>query len=406
MHKSKTSIGLVEFVALMAMMTSLTAMSIDSMLPALSEIGLDLGLQRPNDSQLVISLLLVGMAVGQMFLGPLSDSIGRKPTVYIGFGLFIIGCLMSMLTTNFQIMLAGRMLQGLGAAAPRVVVVALIRDLYTGREMARVMSFVMAVFILIPVVAPAFGQAILMVAHWRWIFGSFLIIVLFIGIWFAWRQPETLSPDSRTTFSMATIGRAIREAVTHRMVFGYTITIGLVFGAFIGYLNSAQQVFQEQYDLGTLFPLYFALLALSLGCAFIANSRLVMRFGLHEISYLALKSIVALSIVFFGVATITDGHPPLWSLTIYFILTFFGLGILFGNLNALAMKPLGHIAGVGAAVVGSLSTFISLLLGTFIGQCYNATVLPLIGGFAIFSITAILVMRWVESKEPLPQASQ
>ena len=152
MHKSKISIGLVEFVALMAIMTSLTAMSIDSMLPALSEIGLDLGLQRPNDSQLVISLLLVGMAVGQMFLGPLSDSIGRKPTVYIGFGLFIIGCLMSMLTTNFQIMLAGRMLQGLGAAAPRVVVVALIRDLYTGREMARVMSFVMAVFILIPVV--------------------------------------------------------------------------------------------------------------------------------------------------------------------------------------------------------------------------------------------------------------
>ncbi len=165
-------------------------------------------------------------------------------------------------------------------------------------------------------------------------------------------------------------------------------------------------MFQEQYDLGTLFPLYFALLALSLGCAFIANSRLVMRFGLHEISYLALKSIVVLSIVFFGVATITDGHPPLWSLTIYFILTFFGLGILFGNINALAMKPLGHIAGVGAAVVGSLSTFISLLLGTIIGQCYNATVLPLIGGFAIFSITAILVMRWVESKEPLSQASQ
>jgi DHA1 family bicyclomycin/chloramphenicol resistance-like MFS transporter len=268
------------------------------------------------------------------------------------------------------------------------------------------MSFVMAVFILVPVVAPAFGQAILMVGHWRWIFGVLLIIVMLIGIWFAWRQPETLSPDSRTPFSLATIGRAIQEAVTHRMVFGYTIAIGLVFGAFIGYLNSAQQVFQEQYGLGTLFPLYFALLALSLGCAFIANSRLVMRFGLHEISFLALKSIVALSIVFFGVATITDGQPPLWSLTLYFILTFFGLGILFGNLNALAMKPLGHIAGVGAAVVGSLSTFISLLLGTFIGQCYDGTVLPMIGGFAIYSITAIMVMRWVESKEPLPQASQ
>jgi DHA1 family bicyclomycin/chloramphenicol resistance-like MFS transporter len=190
------------------------------------------------------------------------------------------------------------------------------------------------------------------------------------------------------------------------MVFGYTVTMGLVFGAFIGYLNSAQQVFQEQYGLGILFPLYFAIFAISLGCASIANTRLVMRFGMHTLSFRALKSLAASSIIFFVVTVITAGQPPLWSLTCYFMLTFFGLGILFGNLNALAMEPLGHIAGVGAAVVGSLSTFISLLLGTFIGQIYNGTVLPLIGGFAIYSITAIIVMRWVNYTEPVPQSSQ
>jgi len=405
MYKPKKAIGFVEFVALMAMMTALTALSIDAMLPALSEIGLDLGVQRANDNQLVISLLFLGMAVGQMFYGPLSDSIGRKPTIYIGFGLFAAGCLLAMLTTSFQMMLVGRTLQGLGTAAPRIVVVALVRDQYGGRAMARVMSFVMAVFILVPVVAPAFGQAVLLVAHWRAIFGIYLLLVLVISIWFAWRQPETLPPDRRIPFSLVRIGRAIREVVTHRTAFGYTLTIGLVSGAFIGYLNSAQQVFQEQYGLGKFFPLYFAMLALAIGSASVVNARLVLRYGMRALSSRALLSIVTLSVIGLGVAVITAGQPPLWLLTLYFLLTFFGVGILFGNLNALAMEPLGHIAGVGAAVVGSLSTLISLLLGTFIGQSYNGTVLPLVGGFAIFSLTAIGVMRWVEAKKPLSQIS-
>jgi DHA1 family bicyclomycin/chloramphenicol resistance-like MFS transporter len=405
MHRPKNSISFVEFVALMAMMTALPAMSTDAMLPALLEIGLDLGVKRANDGQLVISLLFLGMAVGQMFYGPLSDSIGRKPSIYIGFGLFAGGCLLSMLTTSFQVMLVGRVLQGWGIAAPRVVVVSLVRDQYSGRAMARVMSFVMAVFILVPVVAPAFGQTVLLVAHWRAIFGIYLLLALIIGTWFVWRQPETLLPDRRIPFSLVRIGRAIREVVTLRTAFGYTVTAGLVSGAFIGYLNSAQQVFQEQYGLGQLFPLYFAILALSLGSASMTNARLVLRFGMRALSFRALHSVIALSVIVLGIAVITAGQPPLWSLTLYFLLAFFGVGILFGNLNALAMEPLGHIAGVGAAVVGSLSTFISLLLGTLIGQSYNGTVLPLIGGFAILSITAIGVMRWVETKKPLSQVS-
>lgn len=405
MPNPKKAIGFVEFVALMAMMTALTALSIDAVLPALSEIGRDLGVQRANDSQLVISLLFLGMAVGQMFYGPVSDSLGRKPAIFAGFGLFAAGCLLSMLTTSFQMMLAGRVMQGLGTAAPRVVVIALVRDQYGGRAMARVMSFVMAVFILVPVVAPAFGQAVLLVAHWRAIFGVYLLLVLVVGLWFARRQPETLSPERRIPFSLVRIGRAIREVVTQRTALGYTVTIGLVAGAFIGYLNSAQQLFQEQYGLGRLFPLYFALLALSLGSASITNARLVLRFGMRALSVRALQTIIALSVIVLGVAVLTAGQPPLWSLTLYFLVTFFGVGILFGNLNALAMEPLGHIAGVGAAVVGSLSTFLSLSLGTLIGQSYNGTVLPLVGGFALFNLTAFGVMRWVEGKKPLSQAS-
>jgi len=387
------------------MMTALTALSIDAMLPALSEIGLELGVTRANDSQLVISLLFLGIAAGQMFYGPLSDSIGRKPTIYIGFGLFGIGCLLSMLTTSFQLMLVGRVLQGLGVAAPRVVVLALVRDRYGGRTMAQVMSFVMAVFILVPVIAPSFGQVVLLVAHWRMIFAIYLLLVVVIGIWLAWRQPETLPPDRRIPFSLVRIGRAIREVFSHRPAFGYTVAIGLVSGAFIGYLNSAQQLFQVQYGLGQLFSLYFALLALSLGSASMTNARLVMRFGMRALSFRAMQSIGVLSVIFLAVAALTAGQPPLWSLTLYLLLTFFGVGLLFGNLNALAMEPLGHIAGVGAAVVGSLSTFISLLLGTFIGQSYNGTVFPLVGGFALLSITAIGVTRWIEAGELLSQAS-
>jgi len=405
MDKPNKSIGFAEFIALMAMMTALTALSIDAMLPALSEIGLELGVTRANDSQLVISLLFLGIAAGQMFYGPLSDSIGRKPTIYIGFGLFGIGCLLSMLTTSFQLMLVGRVLQGLGVAAPRVVVLALVRDRYGGRTMAQVMSFVMAVFILVPVIAPSFGQVVLLVAHWRMIFAIYLLLVVVIGIWLAWRQPETLPPDRRIPFSLVRIGRAIREVFSHRPAFGYTVAIGLVSGAFIGYLNSAQQLFQVQYGLGQLFSLYFALLALSLGSASMTNARLVMRFGMRALSFRAMQSIGVLSVIFLAVAALTAGQPPLWSLTLYLLLTFFGVGLLFGNLNALAMEPLGHIAGVGAAVVGSLSTFISLLLGTFIGQSYNGTVFPLVGGFALLSITAIGVTRWIEAGELLSQAS-
>lgn len=392
-----------EFVALMAMMTSLVALSIDAMLPALPEIGQALGVQRDNDNQLVISLLFLGLALGQIIYGPLSDSIGRKPAIYIGYGLYILGCLLSLFATSFPIMLVGRVMQGVGVAGPRTVTMALVRDQYEGRAMARVMSFVMAVFILVPIIAPLLGQLILIVAHWRAIFGVFLALSLITSTWFALRQPETLTPNRRLPFSLGRLAAAFREIFANRIAIGYTVAAGLASGAFVGYLNSSQQIFQEQYGLGRLFPLYFAILAVAIGSASFTNGRLVMRHGMRALSQTALLVLGGLSFVYWAIAYASAGHPPLWTLMIYLLLSFFCIGILFGNLNALAMEPLGRMAGVGAAVVGALSTLISLLLGTLIGQSYNGTVLPLVGGFALLSVTTLMVTRWTEARRQVSQ---
>lgn len=390
------SLGFIEFVALMAMMMALSALSTDAMLPALQNIGEDLGIVRENSAQLIVSFLFLGMAVGQIAYGPVSDSVGRKPTIYAGYGLFIAGCLLSIFAPTFPVMLAGRLLQGVGIAGPRSVTMALVRDQFEGRAMARIMSFVMSVFILVPVIAPSFGQAVLLFASWRAIFGALLTLALITALWFAVRHPETLPVDRRIPFSVSRIWNAVREIFAHRAALGYTLAAGLVTGAFSGYLNSAQQIFQEQYGLGTKFPLYFAVIALALGTASFTNGRLVMRFGMRALSGWSVQALVGLSLVFVGVAFVMGGHPPLVLLMTYLMATFFAVGILFGNLNSMAMDPLGHIAGVGAAVVGSLSTFISVPLGIVIGQAYDGTVVPLVVGFAVLSVLSFGVMKWGE----------
>jgi len=389
-------LGSGEFIALTAMMMSLVALSVDTMLPALSQIGRDLGVIDNNRSQLIISLFFLGMASGQLLYGPVSDSTGRKPAIYVGYGLFITGCLFSLVATTLPVMLAGRFLQGFGTAGPRIVSIAIVRDRYEGSAMARVMSFVMTVFIIVPIIAPAVGQAMLFLAGWRAIFALFLTLALLSLFWFALRQPETLSKKKRVPFSFNRILGTVMIIFGNRNAMGYTVTAGLVFGFFLGYLNSAQQIFQEEYALGAEFPLYFAFLALSIGCASLFNARLVLHHTLQSLSRRALISISVLSAGFSLLALWSHGHPPLWTLMAYLFATFFCTGILFGNLNALAMKSLGKIAGIGAGVVGSLSTFISLIAGTAIGQSYNGTVLPLTAGFFMLSLASLAAMRWAE----------
>ncbi len=380
----------------MAALTALVALSIDMILPALPAIGATLGVRRANDSQFVLSLLFLGFGLGQFLYGPVSDSVGRKPAVYAGLALFAAGCTLSLAARTFPVMLAGRVLQGLGVAGPRTMTIALVRDKFEGHVMARVMSFVMAVFILVPVIAPSLGQAVLEVSSWRTIFGLYLTLALVVLVWFGWRQEETLRRDRRRAFSAATIANAAREVFTHRVALGYTLAAGLMYGAFIGYLTSVQQILQQQYALGPRFPMYFAALAIALGAASLCNARLVGRYGMHRLSRWAVRLVALVSIPFAAFAVSRSGHPELWALMLYLLTAFFGIGLLFGNLSAMAMQPLGHIAGTGAAVVGGLQTLISLLLGTAIGQSYNGTVVPLVAGFAILSVLAMIAMRWAE----------
>jgi DHA1 family bicyclomycin/chloramphenicol resistance-like MFS transporter len=401
-NETSSAPGFAEFIALTAVMMSLVALSIDTMLPALSAIGKDLGVTGKNTSQLIISIFFLGMAAGQLFYGPISDSSGRKPAIYLGYGLFIAGCLLSLAASNFSVMLAGRFLQGFGTAGPRIVSIAIVRDRYEGSSMARVMSFVMTIFILVPIVAPALGQGIVMLSGWRTIFGTFLALALLSLTWFAFRQPETLKPQNRIPCSLKRMTATIRMILENRSALGYTVTAGLVSGFFLGYLNSAQQIFQAEYALGERFPLYFAALALSIGGASFFNARLLLHHTMQSLSKRALLTISGMSASFLLLILLQASHPPLWQLMLYLFLTFFSTGILFGNLNALAMETLGSIADIGAGIVGSLSTFISLIVGTAIGLSYNGTVLPLTTGFFLLSIASLGIMRWTARMKSVP----
>ena len=385
-----------EFALLMAMLMATAALAIDAMLPALGEIGGELGVERENTRQLVISALFLGFGLGQLVYGPLSDRLGRKPGMYIGLGLFVFGCLLSMAAWSYPAMLVGRFLQGVGAAGPRIVTLALIRDRYQGREMARVMSFVFAMFVIVPTIAPGLGQVVLMVAGWRAIFGALLAFSMAGLVWFVLRQPETLSAERRIPLSVGAVAAKVLEVGSSRRTVAYTLAAGAVFGGFIGYLNSAQQIFQDQYQVGTLFPVYFAALSLAFAAASVVNGRLVLHHGMRKLSLRSLQALFVLSAACFAVILQVPGQTPLWLFLLWGAGTFFCLGAVFSNVNALAMEPFGHIAGIAAALIGSFTSLFSMLLGGLIGQLYDGTLLPLVGGFALLALASLGAMRWAD----------
>ena len=390
---------------LIALIISLVALSIDAMLPALPEIAADLMFEDANDAQYIITMLFIGMGIGQIIFGPLSDSIGRKPAINLGFVVFILGCLMSIIAQDFNDMMIGRLLQGLGAAGPRIVSIALVRDRFAGRQMARVMSFVMTIFILIPIIAPSIGQLIVNYSTWHSIFVLFLVLTIVAMTWFSLRQPETLPREKRISFSPAKMMSDIKSICAIPAAMGYTITMGFIFGAFIGYLSSAQQILQTQYALGNQFAIYFGVLAASIGLASLVNAKLVMRFGMRRLSRAAMTVTALLSVPFFLLAQYYQGHPPLAQLMAYLLCVFFFFGIMFGNLNALAMEPLGHIAGLGSALVGSVSTLMSVMLGIIVAGAYDGTILPLVASFAILSFLGLVTMHWTEKMSNAALAS-
>ena len=391
----KANLPFAEFVALMATMMSLVALSIDAVLPALPAIGNNMQVNHPNDVQLVVGLIFLGMAIGQFFYGPISDAWGRKPVITLGIFIFMIGSVIVLVADNLQTVLVGRFIEGLGLGAPRVVCVALIRDIYTGDAMARVLSFVMTLFILVPMIAPLIGQGLLLVmGEWRAIFIAILSIALIVLIWFNLRQTETLPARHRRQLSVPLLVNALREIAASRVAVGFTLLSGLCSGVFLAYLSSAQQILGQLYGLGDLFPLVFAILSAAIGAASYINARIVLRFGMLRILNFSLSVIMVVSLLFLLVAVTYSGQPPIWSFLIYLALVLFCTGLLFGNANAMAMEPLGHIAGIGAAVVGSVSILISVPLGIIIARAYAQTIVPLLLGFLLAAVMSRLITAW------------
>ncbi len=385
-------IGNKEFIGLMAVLMSITAFSIDAMLPAMSLVAEQLHVKDVNDVQMIVTALFAGLAFGLLLFGPYSDSFGRKKSIYLGLGIFLLGSLTSFLSTNLSVMLLGRFCQGFGAASCRVGTISMIRDKFSGREMGRIVSLIMIFFILVPVIAPSAGQVILSLSGWRAIF-AFMGLLGGGGLcWIYFRQPETLVPEKRLKFSLPTIFSGVAETLKNPHALGYTAASGLIMGAFIGYLSTAQQLFQIKYELGNMFSLYFGILASSIGLASFTNAKLVIKWGMERLCIIALATMSSLGLVFSLFVFTTNGNPPLFSLVGYLLMTFFGSGILFGNLGSLAIQRLGHIAGVANSVISSVQTFISVLIGGIIGHLYSGSVVPLVLGFCLCSLTATAIV--------------
>jgi DHA1 family bicyclomycin/chloramphenicol resistance-like MFS transporter len=382
-----------EFIMLMALLTSLVALSIDAMLPALDVIGAELNSQSNQQTYLIVSLFFAGMAIGQLFFGPFADARGRRLTILVGLIIFLAGTLVCYLSTSMEMMLAGRLIQAFGVSGPRIATMALIRDLYVGDKMARVMSFITVIFILMPMVAPLMGQIVMKTAGWRHIFTVFAVVCVISGIWFFARQGETLPRARRLKFNWRVFGRSILWLLKNPVVMGASVGMGTIFGAFLAYLSGSQTIFQNIYDTGEMFPLLFALLAFSIGGASLFNGIMVVRLGMIKLITYALTLTIIFAVVLVSESIYFDGKPPLVLFVATMFVGFFFIGILFGNLNSLAMQPVGHIAGVGAAFIGCFTSMLSVPIAVFINFHLTTSILPIAYGFLGFGSLTYFAVR-------------
>jgi len=383
-----------EFVAMMAALMSIVALAIDAILPAISNIGTAINSTDPTDNQLLVTMIFLGLGVGQLFFGPISDSFGRKPVVYMGFSIFLIASVICLYAPSLEVMVIGRILQGIGLSAPRTISISIIRDTYEGDYMAKVMSFVVAFFILVPVVAPAIGKLILDAAGWQAIFYVQMFFVLVVAVWFWKRQKETLHPEYKIPFTRHVFVDGVKEFVKYRETVAFTLTSGLVTGAFLVYLSSAQHIFEDQYALKEIFPYIFAGLAVSIGLSTFLNGTLVMHFGMRRLSLMAtiVFCVVALT---YSIVFLNTPNPSIYVLVGFLSIQFFCLGFMWGNFRSIAMEPIGHIAGIGAAINGFVSTLLSIPIATFIGEFVKDTVWPLFAGLAICGLCALTIFLLV-----------
>lgn len=392
----KKALSRQEFIVLMSVIATVQALSIDAILPALSFMSDYFDIQNDNDRQYIVTSIFVGYAIGVMIFGVASDSFGRKLPIYIGFVIFLFGSLITVLATDYSILLLGRVLQGLGAAGPQIIPTAITRDIYKGRGMAQIMSLIMMVFLIIPAIAPLLGQLVLLVWNWQGIFIVIAIYSLFALAWFAIRQPETLPKEQRVPFSLRQVYISMREVMRNNRAMKYTLSEGLAFGAILAYLSTAQQVFQEHFELGEKFPIYIGALALVMMVAAFINSRLVESLGMRRLVLASASLLFVISTIYLAVIFMNNSLVPLWSFMLYAALVYFCLGILFGNMHSMAMEQVGHVAGVAAAVVGCVGTLIATVIGAFIGSFYNDSVMPIVLGLVILMLP-IIYIAWTDN---------
>ena len=377
----------IEFIALVAAMMALNALAIDVMLPAFPDIGDALGVAAENDRQYILTVYMLGFGVSQLIYGPLADRFGRRAPLLIGFAIYIVAAFLAPFSPTYATLLALRFVQGIGAAGTRVISQSIVRDTFAGRGMAEVMSLVFMVFMIIPIVAPGIGQVLLLAGHWSYIFIFMSLLGTAIGLWMYFRLPETLKPEDQRSLEPRIILDGFRIVFSNRMAMLYAIAGIFIFGALNGYINSAQQIYVDIYDLGPLFPFAFGAVGIVMAVSNFLNSRIVGRVGMRRLSHYALLAYLFFAIALFVLTLF--GTPPLWLFLTLFALVMFHFGWLGGNMNALSMEPLGRVAGTASSVFGFVQTVGGAVIGLAISQSFDGTTTPIVGGYALMGFAAL-----------------
>jgi DHA1 family bicyclomycin/chloramphenicol resistance-like MFS transporter len=383
-----------EFVAFVAAIMAVNALGVDLMLPALPDIGRDLGITDANARQWIITAYMAGFGLGQLVYGPLADRFGRKPVLLLTLAGFVAASLFAAGAATFVALIAGRVLQGLMSASTRVLAVAIVRDSYSGRRMARISSLAQMIFFLIPILAPSLGQGLLAFGPWRFIFYALGAFAAFVLAWSLWRLPETLPPARRIPISLETLGYAYRLTLTNRFSVGYAVAASLTFGGIIAFVSSAQQVFVDTFGAGARFTLLFALCAFSMGLASFANSRLVERLGTRLISQSGLIALILLSLA--HIVVIQAQLETLWTYMFFQALSMTCIGLCGSNFGAMAMEPVGHVAGTASSIQGSITALGAVAVGSAIGQSFDGTTFPQAVGYLSIGIAALAVVLIIE----------
>lgn len=388
--------GKVEFIGMMAMLMAINALAIDIMLPGLQQIGASLGVTNENHRQYVISAYLLGFSVSQLFYGPLSDRFGRRKPLLFGLVVYVIAAASAAFVPSFASLLLFRLIQGIGSAATRVITISIVRDVYGGRQMAEVMSLIMMVFMIVPVIAPGTGQAVMLFGDWHLIFMFMAVVAAAVTVWMYFRLPETFDPADRRPFTLASVAQGFKIVLTNRVALCYTLASAFLFGSLFGFINSAQQIYIGIYDLGIWFPVAFSSIAIMMAFSSFVNSRFVGRFGMRRLSHGALMGFLTINTAWL-LLTIFGPHPtPFPIYLLLFAMAMFQFGWIGSNFNALAMEPLGHVAGTASSVLGFMGTAGGGAIGAIIGQSYDGTTLPLVLGFFVVSVIGLMFVLIAE----------